>query len=69
VNYISKVVLGERYEDIATGRIGTATAVNFKMCVDPTVQLEWRNGDTQKDAWFIEGRLREYSDVGSGEAL
>jgi hypothetical protein len=58
-----------QYEDIATGRIGTATAVDFKLGGNPLVRLEWRNGDNQKEIWYNEGRLAMFKPEENGQSL
>ncbi len=69
VSYVSHVTLGATYEDVATGRIGTATAIQFVHSATPTVKLEWRDADQVRDLWVAAGRLRRYEDVSNGAAI
>ena len=67
--YESHVAIGKEYADRATGRIGTATAINFRLGEQATVRLEWRAGDQQREQWIAAGRLDEYFSDGNGVAI
>ncbi len=67
--YTSHVVLGEQYEDVATGRIGTVTAIQFRLGEGANAKLEWRTGEKQADMWVAASRLDEYESQQTGESL
>ncbi len=67
--YKSHLILGERYEDVATGRIGTVTAIQFRLGEGANAKLEWRTGDKQADMWVAASRLVEYESQQSGDSL